>query len=341
MTKIEHLFINLTMADKNQEFSDFYLALQNEINTLKENHQLQIKTIYLATADFLLLTNQELTAILTLLEQFNRNHLVEYTFEIGYQVLGADQLTLLQQFQVDRLVWKVHTFKQSLLAKVNPNFSSSQLVDLIKIAKKIGFQNFSVDLEHNLIGQTPSDLLDDLKFALNLEAPHISYQSATEEHSQEHKSIITTFLAAKGYQNYEWFSFAVSEKYFSQQTLAYLTLRSWYGLGPAATSFFKADDHHIVVTSNASIPWTKETVALATADYYQLLLTQGLLKQKGFLLHDSELRRQKFWPQVQSLIEQGNLQVKNNYLSATNQGWDLLNQILLDIIESTEIWSES
>lgn len=338
MTKIEHLFINLTMANKNQEFSDFYLALQNEINELKENHQLQIKSIYLATNDFLLLTNQELTAILILLSQFNSNHLLEYTFEIGYQVLELDQLALLHQFQINRLVWKVRTFNQILLAKINSNFNSSQLLDAIKKAKKLGFQNFSLDFENNLIDQTSTDLLNDLKIAKNLKAPHISYQSATEEHNQEHKNIINDFLVSQGYQNYEWFSFATTETYWSQQTLAYLTLNSWYGLGPGANSFFKTDDLNVVVANSSLIPWTKETTALSTLDYYQLLLTQGLMKQKGLLIDDVELKNQKFWPQVQKLMKQRHLQIKNNYLCATKQGWDLLNQVLLDIIKSTKIW---
>lgn len=337
MAKIEHLFINLTMANKNQEFSDFYLALQNEISTLKENQQLQIKTIYLATADFLLLTNQELAAILALLAQFNSNNLIEYTFEIGYQVLTQDQLAVLQQFQINRLVWKVRTFNQTLLAKINPQFSSSEMIDLIKTAKKLGFQNFSLDLEHNLLEQTAAVLLDDLEFAYNLKTPHISYQSATEEHNQEHKKIISDFLVRQDYQNYEWFSFATNESYFSQQTLAYLSLNNWYGMGPGATSFFKANNQNTIGHNSSLIPWTKETTTLATADYYQLLFMQGLMNKKGFFL-DDELKKQKFWPQVQKLMKQGYLQIKSNYLCATKQGWDLLNQILLDIIESTEIW---
>lgn len=338
MANIEHLFINLTMVDKNQEFSDFYLALQSEIKILKENHQLEIKTIYLATADFLLLTKDELTIILELLAQFNSTNLVEYTFEIGYQMLELEQLAILQQFQINRLVWKVRTFNQTLLTKINSDFSSSQMVDLIKAAKKLGYQNFSLDLEHNLVDQTLADLINDLKFADNLKTPHISHQSATEEHNQEHKRIISTLLATQGYQNYEWFSFAVNKIYFSQQTLAYLSLNNWYGLGPEATSFFKSGDHHVVVTNSSFIPWTAEITALSEADYYQLLLTQGLMKKKGLLLDDMELRNQNFWPQVQKLMKQGELQIKSNYLSATKQSWDLLNQVLLDIIESTEIW---
>lgn len=333
MNYIEHLFINFKYQKKN--FPKFYFELKKEIKNLKENHLLQIKTIYIATNDFLLLTDQELISLLSLLQQFTSDHLIEYSLEISYQTLVQNHLAILKQFQVNRLVWKVRTFNKNLLANLNQKYDSSAMINLIKTSSKLGYTNFSIDLENNLIKQSKADILNDLKIAVNLKSPHISYQSSTNSHNCQSRKIIDEFLKQNNYQNYEFFSFAVSKKYYSQQTLAYLTLKNWYGLGPNAGSFLKLGDKFITINNSDRIPWKGKIITLKTNEYYQLLLTQNLMLVQGVdLRENSMLTKQINWPQIISLVDRNYLEIKNNYLKVTNQNWNLLNQILIDIISS-------
>lgn len=334
MNYIEHLFINIKYQNNN--FHNFYSELANEIKSLRENYHLQVKTIYIATDDFLLLTKQELISFLALVKEFTSENISEYSFEIGYQTLKADQLEILKQFQVNRLVWKVRTFNQSLLLALDKKFASKKIIDLVKKGHDLDFDNFSIDLENNISGQTEKDIIADLKIAMNLKAPHISYQSHNEMHNYENKRMIKQFLNQYDYQNYEFFSFATAKKYYSQQTLAYLTLKNWYGLGPGSSTFFKLNQTFIAITNNDEVPWVKETTTLKSSEYYQLLVTQGLMREKGInLIKYEELKKQSFWIQIIKLINEGYLQIENNYLKATNQGWDLLNDVLVGIINST------
>ncbi|MBE4703849.1 hypothetical protein [Spiroplasma platyhelix] len=335
MNFIEHLFINLNYQNENENFLDFYVTLEKEINILKENYQLQIKTIYIATNDFLFLTNQQLVSLLSLLKQFT-NNLTEYSFEIGYETLQQEQLEILKQFSINRLVWKVRTFSTKFLSQINQNFNAEKMMSLIKVSFEAGYRNFSIDLENNISKQSKSDLISDLKITLKLNSPHISYQSHNDSHSVEKKKIISEFLKQHNYQNYEFFSFTKAKKYYSQQTLAYLTLKNWYGLGPNASSFLKLDDQFITINNSGQIPWNSELITLTHEEYYQLILTQNLMLQEGIALKKNDvLKHQAFWPQITTLITNGYLQLENDYLKATNQGWDLLNDILIDIIIST------
>ncbi|MGL5268742.1 MAG: hypothetical protein ACRC8P_03130 [Spiroplasma sp.] len=333
MKYIEHLFINFIFQNKNNNFSVFYSTLKEEIIKLKKKYQLDIKTIYIATNDLLYSTDQQLISFLTLISDFVSKNLIEYSFEIGYFTLSKNQLAILKKFKVNRLVWKVRTFNNKLLLNLNQQFNSESLMKLFKISQNFEFKNFSIDLEDNIHSQTKINIIADLQIALKLNAPHISYQSNNNFHNQKNKKLINHFLKQHSYQNYEFFSFAVKRKFYSHQTLGYLNLKNWYGLGPNGSSFLKNNDKKIIISNTNKIPWNTKIVELDQKMYYQLLIFQGLMLQKGILLQQDYLAAFKhFYPSIIKLIDSKYLQLKNNYLKVTIKGWNLLNQILVDII---------
>lgn len=331
MGYIEHLFVNLTY--KNQEFDNFYSALVKEIEIVKTNYQFNIKTIYIATKDFLFLSEQELLLFLNLMSQFISNSLIEYSFEIGYQTLKQEHLLILKQFKINRLVWRVRTFNSSLLLNLNRKFNSNNILNMIKDSIVLDYDNFSIDLEDNIPKQTSKDIINDLKMALTLTTPHISYQSHNDYYNHQNKKIISQFLSQNNYHNYEFFSFALAKKYYAQQTLAYLNLKNWYGLGPNATSFLQINDKKFTISNNRKIPWNSKKTILNNFSYYQLLITQSLMLQKGIFLDKALAAKiNPIFPNIEKLISKGYLQIENSYLKATNQGWLLLNDVLIDII---------
>lgn len=333
MNYIEHLFINFTFENKNDNFSVFYSALEKEIIALKQNYPLKIKSIYIATNDFLFLSAQQLTSFLNLVSQFVSSGLIEYSFEIGYLTLSSNQLALLKKFNINRLVWKVRTFSSKLLANINKEFNNKSLIKLIKSSKKINFDNFSIDLEDNIFAQTKKDIIKDLKKTLSLHAPHISYQSCSDSHNHKNKTFLSKFLKQYKYRNYEFFSFSKSKNNYSQQTLGYLKLKNWYGLGPNSSSFLNLSHEKKTIENSKEIPWNKQETILAQKLYYQFLITQGLMIRKGILLKNEQLVAvQNFWEPISNLIDRKYLKIKNNYLQATKKGWVLLNDVLIDII---------
>lgn len=335
MDYIEHLFINFIFQNKNNNFSIFYSTLEKEINNLIKKYQFNISTIYIATDDFLNLTNQQLISFLNLIKIFVGKKIIEYSFEIGYFTLNKKQLEILKQYKINRLVWKVRTFNNKLVQNLNQYFDSKHIIEMIKASITcFEFKNFSIDLEDNIDMQEKADILNDLKFALKLNAYHISYQSNNDLYNQKNKKIISQFLKKNNYQNYEFFSFAISKEFYSFQTMAYLNLKNWYGLGPNASSFLAIKDKKITINNSRKIPWINEIIELNQEIYYQLLIIQSLMLKRGFLLQqDYLLAFNHYYLSISKLIASKHLQLKNNYLKTTTKGWNLLNQVLLDIIK--------
>lgn len=332
MNYIEHLFINLAL-DQELNFNNYFSHFKTEFLQLKNNYHLAIKTIYIATNDSIFLTNEQLVTFLTLINSIISEYLIEYSFEIGYQSLKVEQLTILKNFKVNRLVWKVRTFTSNLLKNLNQNFDANEILSLINTSLTIGFNNFSLDLEDNIELQKNEDIINDLKVALSLNAPHISYQSNNDDHNLVNKQLINNFLSNYQYDNYEFFSFALNRNYYSQQTLAYLQLKNWYGLGPKAGSYFVIKNKIIIGNNTSDINWKQRQQILTKNKYYQLLLIQGLMLRTGLILaNDNLLAFNKFSSSLTQLITDGKLMIKNKRLQTTNQGWNLLNEILLVII---------
>lgn len=332
MNDIEHLFINLAL-DQELNFINYFSHFKKEFSKLKNDYHLAVKTIYIATNDSIFLTNKQLREFLTLINSIIGSDLIEYSFEIGYQTLKNEQLELLKRFKINRLIWKIRTFNNNLLKGVNQTFNANEILSLINTSLELGFNNFSCDFEDNLKSQTERDIINDLNIAWSLNAPHISYQSHNDVHNLNNKKLINNFLSKYHYNNYEFFSFALSNNYYSQQTLAYLQLKNWYGLGPNAGSFFIIKDKIMTINNTNEINWKKIKQTLNQNQYYQLLIIQGLMLKTGLVLeNDNLLAFNSFSKILNKLIKANKLIIENNALQATNQGWNLLNDILLAII---------
>lgn len=333
MNYIEHLFINLAFDDQELNFSNYLLNFKKELSQLKNNYRLAVKTIYIATNDSIFLTNEQLESFLTLINIVINEDLVEYSLEIGYQTLERQQLNILKNFKINRLVWKIRTFNNNLLKNINQSFDTNEILSLINTSLTLDFNNFSFDFEDNIKLQTKKDIINDLNLALSLNVPHISYQSHNNYHNLNNRKVIGNFLSNYKYDNYEFFSFALNKDYYSQQTLAYLQLKNWYGLGPNAASYFVSTNKIMTINNTNEINWKKKKKTLSKNEYYQLLIIQGLMLRTGFTLeNDKLLAFNSLSLVITRLINDNKLIIKNNILQTTDQGWNLLNDILLDII---------
>lgn len=328
---IEHIFINVLFAANN--FDLYLINLTKEINKIKRYYNFTIKSIYLAGDDLLALSTRQLTQLLTLIALFVTENLVEYSCEGAYSQVNEDQLKLLQLYHVNRIVWKVITFQPKLLNFINHKYDIYQMINNIKTSQQCGFNNFSCDLQYNLPHQKTSDLINDVKTALTIDATHISYESYDETQNLESRIIINDMLTKAKYNNYEVFSYSKSVNAQSQQTLAYLAMKNWYGFGPHASSFIKTKKQFITIKND--IDWQTTRKVLTKQDYYQLILVQGLMRKQGIVINSQTQRIITYYQKmITKLIEQKLLIMKENRIMATNQGWLLLNEILTVIINN-------
>ncbi|WP_308150089.1 hypothetical protein [Spiroplasma sp. AdecLV25b] len=166
--KIQHLYLYIPDLnyDDFQGAQQFLTKIAHELKLIIKQYDLTLKTIYIANstkAISLLFLKRLLSLLAPIVKNIN-----QYSFETSVNTINDNMLKLLQTFSVNRLVWKVTTFQQE---PINATIHNSI---------KMGFTNFSLDLNYNIPNQTKQQLLYDLQQCIFLQAPHISFDNADE-----------------------------------------------------------------------------------------------------------------------------------------------------------------
>jgi putative oxygen-independent coproporphyrinogen III oxidase len=86
---------------------------------------------------------------------------------------------------VNRLSVGVQSFSDHHLKALGRIHSGAEAVTAISTAQQAGFENINLDLMHGLPQQWPTQALDDIQQAINLEATHISWYQLTIEANTE------------------------------------------------------------------------------------------------------------------------------------------------------------
>ncbi|KGR74518.1 radical SAM family heme chaperone HemW [Ureibacillus sinduriensis] len=170
---------------KNQPVDEYIEAVGKEIEMAvrKTPEQFQdIETIFLGGGTPTALSAQQITRLLHLINTLlPTKQLVEFSSEANPDELSADKLEALIQGGVNRLSMGVQSFDQELLKKIGRTHSNEHVFDTIKLAKKVGFDNISIDLMYGLPGQSMEQWEDTLEKALELNLPHYSAYSLIVE----------------------------------------------------------------------------------------------------------------------------------------------------------------
>ena len=170
---------------KNQPVDEYIEAVGKEIEMAvrKTPEQFQnIETIYLGGGTPTALSAEQITRLLQHINTFlPTEQLVEFSSEANPDELSTDKLEALINGGVNRLSMGVQSFDQKLLEKIGRTHSNEHVFETIKQAKKVGFDNLSIDLMYGLPGQTMEQWEDTLEKALALNLPHYSAYSLIVE----------------------------------------------------------------------------------------------------------------------------------------------------------------
>lgn len=326
--KIQHLYLYIPDLEQNnvQCEQQFLIKISQELNYINKQHGYLLKTIYLVNGAKAI-TFLFLQKILMLLANISKN-IIEYSFETSVNAINNDILKLLKIFSINRLVWKVKKFQQEL--------TNDLPITIISNSIKIGFINFSLDLNYNIENQTQEQLLCDLQRCIFLQAPHISFDNSDDYVNIQFKKIINDFLKLHNYDNYEYYSYAKNRNNYSQYTVGYCLLENYYGLGPNAVSYVNINNGAQLVTNSDDILYQKTITYLDSNQCFVNKLLQGLLLRSGITItkrfkKDMNNNRQL----MTKLLDNGQIMINNHQLFCTNIGWTLLNDIIIDIITNT------
>ena len=75
---------------------------------------------------------------------------------------------------INRISLGCQTFDDALLKQINRRHNAGQVIDAVKVAQDVGFNNISLDFIYGLPNQSCESFLNDLKTAVSLGVQHIS-----------------------------------------------------------------------------------------------------------------------------------------------------------------------
>jgi oxygen-independent coproporphyrinogen-3 oxidase len=177
----------------------------------------------------------------------------EVTVEANPETVTPELVALLARNRVNRVSLGAQTFDPSLLDVLERRCGPDDVRRAVRILRKGGVENVSLDLLYGIPGQTPEDLARDVDEALALEPDHVSYYELeakpgtrfTHAHGEEllrqgeamegYFERVVEALTAAGYRWYETANFCRPGRE-ARHNLGYWLGHDYLGLGIGAVS---------------------------------------------------------------------------------------------------------
>ena len=216
-----------------------------------------IKTIYFGGGTPSLLSQKEFNLIF---EKINSIHQIEENAEITLEAnpddLNLEKLKQLADSPINRLSIGVQSFSEADLKFMNRAHNAKEAFDCIANAKKIGFENLTIDLIYGTPTMSDEQWEANMNQAFEFDIPHLSCYCLTvepntaldhfvkkkkakpvdEEQSARQFEQLIIQCEAEGYDHYEISNFG-KPNWYSQHNSAYWLGEKYLGIGPAAHSF--------------------------------------------------------------------------------------------------------
>lgn len=216
-----------------------------------------IETIYFGGGTPSLLANDDIENLLAAIKNnYSLSNEAEITIEANPDDINKEKLATWKKTRINRLSIGIQSFQQKDLEWMNRVHNTVQAIESITLAKKSGFNNFSVDLIYGTPGLTDEEWKMNVEHVINLDVPHIACYALTVEpktalqkmiHLKKKVDIDTDWQARQflllmkwlkeaGYEHYEISNFA-KPGYRSKHNSSYWQGKKYIGIGPSAHSY--------------------------------------------------------------------------------------------------------
>ena len=269
MKKDLGLYIHIPFCVKKCEYCDFlswsageeereqYVnALLSEIESYKEFAKgYRVSTVFIGGGTPSVLLPKQMERILQkVYEVFDLEKRPEITIEVNPGTVDEEKLQCYKENKINRLSIGLQSVKDDKLRLLGRIHTYQDFVDSYELARKVGFDNISLDLISSIPGQNLQEWKEELETAAAQKPEHISvYQLIIEEGTPfyekyaEHPELLPDeetsreiylwtgkFLKEAGYEQYEISNYAKSGKE-SRHNLKYWERGDYLGLGLGAS----------------------------------------------------------------------------------------------------------
>lgn len=193
----------------------------------------------------------------------------EITMEANPGTVEADRFSAYQQAGINRISIGVQSFSPLKLQRLGRIHGPEEAKRAAQLAAGLGLRSFNLDLMHGLPDQSLTEALDDLRQAIALNPPHLSWYQLTIEPNTlfasrppvlpDDDALWDIFeqghqlLTAAGYQQYETSAYA-KPGYRCEHNLNYWRFGDYLGIGCGAHGKLTQPDGRIVRTVKTRHP---------------------------------------------------------------------------------------
>ncbi|WP_420064129.1 radical SAM family heme chaperone HemW [Pectobacterium colocasium] len=193
----------------------------------------------------------------------------EITMEANPGTVEADRFSGYQRAGINRISIGVQSFDPQKLMRLGRIHGPDEAKRAAHLATGLGLRSFNLDLMHGLPDQSLDEALDDLRQAIALNPPHLSWYQLTIEPNTLFSSRPPTLpdddalwdiyeqghalLSAAGYQQYETSAYA-KPGYQCQHNLNYWRFGDYLGIGCGAHGKLTFSDGRILRTVKVRHP---------------------------------------------------------------------------------------
>lgn len=193
----------------------------------------------------------------------------EITMEANPGTVEAERFSAYQRAGVNRISIGVQSFSPTKLERLGRIHGPEEAKCAARLAQALNLSSFNLDLMHGLPDQSPDEALDDLRQAIELNPPHLSWYQLTIEPNTLFGSRPPVLpdddalwdiylrghalLSEAGYQQYETSAYA-KPGYQCQHNLNYWRFGDYLGIGCGAHGKLSFTDGRILRTVKTRHP---------------------------------------------------------------------------------------
>jgi oxygen-independent coproporphyrinogen-3 oxidase len=223
------------------------VQLKSELERFEATHEC-IETLFIGGGTPSTISPELYKPFFTALAPYLQKN-VEITTEANPNSATMQWLKGMKALGVNRISFGVQSFNDDKLKMLGRNHTAHMAIQALENAKKVGFENISLDLIYGTAIDNKELLEYDLKIANSLPINHLSAYSLTLEEG-------TTFFTKPQVQNDDenlayWFANEIQKRglpqyeisnfgtYTSQHNLGYWRYKDYLGIGSGAVGFLK------------------------------------------------------------------------------------------------------
>ncbi|GED31341.1 radical SAM family heme chaperone HemW [Brevibacillus centrosporus] len=282
---------------------------------------------------------------------------IEFTMEANPGTTDVEKLAIMRELGVNRLSFGVQSFDNALLKRLGRIHDTEDVYRSIENARKVGFDNVTIDLMFGLPDQTMDIFRDTLRQAFALGTTHFSaYSLKVEENTLFHTlyqkdqlplpsedtelamyMLLIEEMEKHGYEQYEISNFA-KKGFESKHNKTYWLNDEYYGLGAGAHGYVSGERHVnagplavYMQMSKSGLPRV-EQFPVPREDAMEEQMILGLRLREGVGLERFSERfgvsvRQVFGNIIEEEIAKGMLEEEHGHLRLTKKGLPLGNEV--------------